>query len=232
MRDTLTGKVLKGFYALEGIDGAGKTTLVRALRELCRQDGTDSVLLFHKEPTDSYIGLACRGMAEGASQAGLPPSTAAYLFAADRYCHLYNTRDGVLALLGEGKMVLTDRYFYSSIAYQACMEDSREGMEQRRRLASILNRDFEQPEKVFFLKCDPSLALQRQKERGKEPIDSIARLAELDRQYERVFGSMELLRKLAEDDPCADTVLPVVVRLDASKGAEELAEVLYKEIFS
>lgn len=231
MTGQFTGKTLKGFYALEGIDGAGKTTLVGALKEKCKAEGVDSVLLFHAEPTDSYVGLACRNLL-ASGKAVYPPSVAAYLFAADRYSHLYAKNAGVLALVKQGKMVLTDRYFYSSVVYQACMEDSRECMEQRRRLAWILNRQFEQPEKVFFLKCEPSLALQRQKERAKEPIDSIVRLAELDSQYERTFGSMETVRKLAEADPFADVVLPAVVRLDASKDTGELADIMYKEIFS
>ena len=230
--EQFAGNVLRGFYALEGIDGAGKTTLVNALKEICGKEGTDDVLVFHAEPTDSYVGLACRNLL-ASGKAVYPPSVAAYIFAADRYSHLYAKNSGVLALIGQGKMVLTDRYLYSSIVYQACMEDSREDMAQRTLLAACLNRGFELPEKVFFLKCPPALALERQKKRAKEPIDTLDRLERLDMQYERVFGRNETLCEWArQDHPTERIGLPVVVRLDASKDAEELADIMYREIFA
>ena len=224
MTGQFTGKALKGFYALEGIDGAGKTTLVSALKELSREEGADATLLFHAEPTSGTTGLYCRKIAEGAAQANPPPSLAAYLFAADRYQHLYDRDSGILSLLESGKKVFTDRYLYSSIVYQTCMEDSREDASQRRELARRLNRDFERPEKVFFLKCPPELALERQVKRGKKPIDSLERLATLDTEYETALGALEALPDGAGDSP-------VVVRLDASKGAEELAKTVYGQIF-
>ena len=232
MRRQLTGKTLKGFYALEGIDGAGKTTLVNALKEKCKAEGVDSVLLFHAEPTDSYVGFACRNLlASGRSI--YPPSVAAYLFAADRYSHLYAKYTGVLDLIEQGKMVVTDRYLYSSIVYQTCMEDTREDLEQRRQLAYHVNMGFELPEKVFFLKCPPDLALERQKKRAKEPIDTLDHLARLDSQYERIFEREEVAYEWARQDCATERIdLPLVVRLDASKDAAELAGIMYKEIFS
>lgn len=229
--EQLTGKVLRGFYALEGIDGAGKTTLLSALKDMCRGDGTDNALLFHAEPTGSTIGLACRNALIGGRD-DYPPSVAAYLLAADRYGHLYGKDEGVLPLLERGKMVITDRYLYSSIVYQTCMEDGREGLEQRRLLAETLNGFFEKPEKVFFLKCDPCLALERQRKRGKEPIDSIGRLRSLDMRYELLFAMMEKAYKWSLGDSSAGHPEAVsVVRLDASRDAGELAGIVYGEIF-
>lgn len=229
--ETFTGRMLKRFYALEGIDGAGKTTLVKALKELCDEKGAGDVLVMHAEPTDNYIGLACRNMISS-GKAVYPPSVAAYLFAADRYSHLYAKKDGVLALLEQGKMVLTDRYIYSSIVYQACMEDSRESLPQRRKLATLLNKDFEIPEIFFFLECSPELALERQRKRGEDSIDSIGRLAHLDKQYQRCFARLEALREWERQDYPLDSLnIPAVVRLDAGKSAEELARQVHDEIF-
>ena len=228
----LTGKTLRGFYAIEGIDGAGKTTLLKALKEKCQKEGTDSALLFHAEPTDSSIGSACRKLlAEGGKD--YPPSVASYLFAADRYRHLYDKDSGVLALIEQGKMVITDRYIYSSVVYQTCMEDAREGLAQRRHLAYHVNRGFELPEKVFFLKCPPALALERQKKRAKEPIDTLEHLTRLDSQYERIFERERTAYEWAEQDYPAEHIdLPLVVVLDASKDAEDLVSIMYMEVFS
>lgn len=229
---TLTGKTLKGFYAIEGIDGAGKTTLFNALKEKCRKEGKDGVLMFHAEPTDSDVGRACRRMiADG--WGSVPPSFAAYMFAADRYNHLYDKQNGILALLEQGKMVLTDRYLYSSIVYQTCMEDDRESLHERRLLAARINSGFEMPEKVFFLKCKPALALERQKKRGEEHVDTLDRLIMLDQFYKITFEREETMYKWVQQDYPLDHVdLPIVVRLDASKDIDELVSLMYLAIFS
>ena len=234
MSGQLTGKTLKGFYALEGIDGAGKTTLLNALKEKCQKEGTDSVLLFHAEPTNELTGLACRALLDDKScPISYPPSFRAYVFAADRYNHLYAKNTGVLALIEQGKMVITDRYIYSSVAYQTCMDDYREDFSQRKYLAAHVNRGFELPEKVFFLKCPPALALERQKKRAKEPIDDLDRLMWLDTQYKSIFEREKAMYKWAEQDyPTRHINMPLIVTLDASKDVEDLVSIMYMEIFS
>ena len=229
--ECLTGRTLKCFYALEGIDGAGKTTVVRELRKLLIKHGMDQALLLHTEPTTELAGLACRNLMTYGNE--FPPSFSAYMFAADRYIHLYANNTGVIDLLGSGKMVLTDRYFYSSIVYQTCERDSREDWRQRMELVAYLNRRFESPEKVFFLKCEPALARERQKERGIKPYDSIDRLAELDKCYERLFERLGEWRTWAGQEFSLDGAgATSVVKLDASKDAKELAETVYGEIFA
>ena len=234
MRRQLTGKTLRGFYALEGIDGSGKTTLLNALKEKCRKEGTDGVLLFHAEPTNELTGLACRALLDDKScTISYPPSFRAYVFAADRYSHLYAKDTGVLDLIEQGKMVVTDRYLYSSIVYQTCMEDTREDLAQRRHLAYHANSGFELPEKVFFLKCPPALALERQRKRAKEPIDTLDRLMWLDTQYSRIFERERTVYEwMRQDYPLDHIDLPLVVTLDASKDAEDLVSIMYMEIFS
>ena len=121
LTDRFTGRVLKGFYTVEGVDGCGKTTALAALKKLCADEGMDSVLEFHAEPTPGAAGKACR---ELLGNGGWHPSCLnAYMFAADRYDHLYREGNGITSLIGQGKMVIADRYLYSSVVYQACMED-------------------------------------------------------------------------------------------------------------
>ena len=233
LTDRFTGRVLKGFYAVEGIDGCGKTSALAALKKLCADEGMDSVLEFHTEPTPSVIGKACR---ELLGNGGKHPSCFnAYMFAADRYDHLYRSDGGVLSLIKQGKMVITDRYMYSSIVYQTWMEDDGDYDDRlhRKALAAILNGHFEEPEKVFFLNCHNELARERQKKRGDASPDSIRRLSDLNLEYLSYFRRMEALREWGAEDSYEgepDT-RPRVVWLDPRKSPEELAAEMYMEIF-
>lgn len=234
LRDRFTGRVLKGFYAVEGIDGCGKTTALAELRKLCKNEGMDSVLEFHAEPTASATGKACRELLVNGGEH--PSSFNAYLFAADRYDHLYGKDCGVCSLIGQGKMVITDRYLYSSIVYQAWMEDvgDYDDFLRRKALACILNRNFEEPEKVFYLDCPAELARERQVKRGDANPDGIQRLHDLNNEYDRYFKRAEILRRWEEIDSYeGDPVYrPRVIWLDAKKSPEELAAAMYKEIFA
>jgi dTMP kinase len=95
---------------IEGIDGSGKSTLVSALRESL----ADLDPVFTREPGSTWVGEAVRkAIAEKAD-----PVTEALLFVADHAAHLENV---VRPALGEGRLVISDRYTDSRYAYQAAM---------------------------------------------------------------------------------------------------------------
>ena len=97
--------------AIEGLDGAGTTTQVRLL---ARRLGAHVAHVTH-EPTDGPVGLHIRMVLE--HRLRVSAATLAALFAADRMDHLY-CADGILSLLRQGREVITDRYYLSSLAYQ------------------------------------------------------------------------------------------------------------------
>ena len=107
--------------AVEGLDAAGTTTLSRALVDRLSDMGFRAC--YTKEPTDGPVGRLIRAALKGAycDLAG-DQMVMALLFAADRAWHL--SRDsvcgypGVLAALEDGMIVVSDRYKYSSMAYQ------------------------------------------------------------------------------------------------------------------
>ncbi len=107
------------FIVLEGIDGAGKSTQARLLAEWFRSKGKDVVLT--KEPTDTAFGklirrLVLTGGREGIIDgARISHEAEALLFAADRAEHVHKL---IKPALKVGKVVISDRYFYSSLAYQ------------------------------------------------------------------------------------------------------------------
>ncbi len=107
------------FIVIEGIDGAGKSTQARLLAEWFEEQGYETVLT--KEPTDTAFGklirrLVLTGGREGIIDgARISHEAEALLFAADRAEHVHKL---IKPLVEDGKVVISDRYFYSSLAYQ------------------------------------------------------------------------------------------------------------------
>ena len=100
------------FVCLEGLDGCGKTTQTRVLVERLRKMGYAAVST--AEPSRGRIGKFIRKCCLH-SDKRLSPVVEALLFAADRFEHVNNE---VVPALKGGKIVVSDRYVYSSLAYQ------------------------------------------------------------------------------------------------------------------
>jgi dTMP kinase len=99
---------------LEGLDGAGTTTQARLLCERLEREGRDHAGTF--EPTDGPVGKLIRSIL--ARRVKVLPLTVAMLFAADRHQHLAGP-DGIIERTGRGELVVSDRYLFSSLAYQS-----------------------------------------------------------------------------------------------------------------
>ncbi len=101
------------FIALEGGDGAGKSTQVEALADWIRAKGHEVVVT--REPGATAIGKRLRSIILDVSTSGLSDRAEALMFAADRAEHV----DSVIRpALERGAVVITDRYIDSSVAYQ------------------------------------------------------------------------------------------------------------------
>lgn len=101
--------------ALEGVDGCGKSTQAELLATALRERGLDVVLTC--EPTDGPLGRQIREYLQGPTRY-LSPKEELNLFMADRREHVEEVIEPALA---EGKIVITDRYYYSSVAYQGAL---------------------------------------------------------------------------------------------------------------
>ncbi|MGW4692008.1 dTMP kinase [Kitasatospora cineracea] len=109
----------KGYFiALEGGDGAGKSTQAQALAEWIRAKGHEVVLT--REPGGSPIGQRLRALVLDVGNTGLSHRAEALIYAADRAEHVENV---IRPALERGAVVLTDRYMDSSIAYQGAGRD-------------------------------------------------------------------------------------------------------------
>lgn len=91
---------------IEGIDGCGKSTVARLVAERL---GKRAVLT--REPTQSWIGKAVHI----GDEAKISPFTDALLFMADRAQHT----EEITKLIKKGRVVVSDRYYHSTVAYQA-----------------------------------------------------------------------------------------------------------------
>ncbi len=99
--------------ALEGGEGAGKSTQARLLAIWLREQGFD-VVTTH-EPGATKIGLRLRALLLDTAHAGLSPRAEALMYAADRAEHVESV---IIPALERGAIVVTDRYVDSSLAYQ------------------------------------------------------------------------------------------------------------------
>ncbi|MBW1603781.1 dTMP kinase [Streptomyces sp. JJ66] len=106
------------FIALEGGDGAGKSTQAEALAEWIRGKGHEVVVT--REPGATPLGKRLRSIVLDVSSAGLSHRAEALLYAADRAEHVENV---VRPALERGAVVITDRYIDSSVAYQGAGRD-------------------------------------------------------------------------------------------------------------
>jgi dTMP kinase len=110
----ITGAPTTGvFIAFEGGEGTGKSTQSKLLKEWLETRGENVVL--SREPGGTDLGQGLRKILLGHETGVISPRAEALLYAADRAHHVFSI---IRPALAEGKVVITDRYFDSSIAYQ------------------------------------------------------------------------------------------------------------------
>ena len=106
------GNVRGKLISIEGIDGCGKTTHTKLLARWLRERGYKVVVT--DEPTNGPIGRIIKRILRG--ELKVPVAAEALLFAADRLHHVDKL---IIPAMRTGKIVITERYTYSSLAYQS-----------------------------------------------------------------------------------------------------------------
>ena len=97
--------------AFEGIDGTGKSTQLPLLAQWLRQQNYNVVET--REPTDGFYGMQIRKLYQNRSL--VSPEEELNLFLLDRQEHV---RECIQPALDKGQIILTDRYYFSTAAYQ------------------------------------------------------------------------------------------------------------------
>ncbi len=150
LKNSYPGKLI----AFEGIDGSGKTTQVNLVVEELKRLGKK--VIFTKEPTDREIGKLIRKVLSG--EVKIPPIALQYLFSADRTVH----QEEIIRFLKEGNLVITDRYFWTGVAYAvADMQDAKADIYLSSfSVLSHYNR-FIVPDVTLYLDVKPAEAVNR-----------------------------------------------------------------------
>lgn len=186
--------------ALEGIDGAGKTTQAARLADALSSGGHDVVRT--KEPTDGTWGRKLRA---SALQGRLSAAEELRLFLKDRKEHV---RTLIKPALEAGKIVIVDRYYFSTAAYQGAR-----GMDPAE-LISLNEKFAPRPDLLIFLDVDPGVGIKRIGQRGDKAND---------------FEQEDSLRAVAQIFRALD--LPYMVRIDGTLPISDITsgvlELLY-----
>lgn len=146
------------FIAVEGPDGSGKSTVAKLLKEKLEDKGHKVVLT--REPGGTEISEKIRELLLDPNNTEMADTTEALLYAAARAQHV---EEKIKPLLKEGYTVITDRFYYSSLAYQGFGRDL--GLDEIMNL-NLFAINGLHPDKVLFFDISPETALKRKYDQG------------------------------------------------------------------
>lgn len=160
----------KGFFiCVEGLDGCGKTTQTKILVNRLKNKGYDP--LYTAEPSRGKIGKFIKRYCLHGRQR-VSSVVEALLFAADRFEHVEKE---LIPNLKKGKIVVSDRYLYSSFAYQGATGLNLDWIK-------TLNEHALTPDLAIFIDVEPEIVVQRLK-----PKKSLMENLETQRKVREVY---------------------------------------------
>lgn len=193
---------------VEGIDGAGKSSVVAQLGKMLGAAGKTVVAT--KEPGGSKLGLVLRQMVQY-QEIPLAPRAEYLLFAADRAQHFHEV---VIPALQQGSVVISDRMSDSSLAYQGF------GRGHDLTMIKIINQWTMQgiePDLTIYLKIPVAIAYARMQERGAQKT---------------VFESQkqEFLERVARGFDQIFSTRSNVITIDATQAQEHVVQETYERV--
>ncbi|MHA2024433.1 MAG: dTMP kinase [Candidatus Thorarchaeota archaeon] len=200
MTNTASKKYNGFLFVIEGIDGSGKTCACKELVKRLQSIGYDVVHL--REPTtESQWGKEIRARSPTGE---LSPDEELDLYTKDREWHIANR---ILPALDEGKVVLMDRYFFASGAYQSTVLDIHWS-----EILRINREDISAPEPdiVFILDVPADIGLERATGRtGKANLqfERIERLVKVRKNYLEMIETDSATFKLIDSTNPLDQVI-------------------------
>lgn len=192
------------FIVFEGIDGSGKTTQIKLLQMSLTNHGIVSSI--SAEPTSLPSGIEIRKVLSG--EQNKTPLEMAKLFTLDRIAHNTDKTRGIERMLNDKVTVISDRYYYSSMAYQGAYTGIEKIIEM-----NINNPDIRHPDLCIFLDLTPEQSMKRIKN-TRENLE-IFETPEILRQTRDMFYKViERMRHLGDN----------IVTIDASREVEDVSK--------
>ena len=185
------------FICIEGLDGCGKTTQAKLLTKKLRKSHN---ALYTAEPSHGKIGTYIR-KSYLYGEKRLSSVLEALLFAADRIEHVENE---VIPALNEGRLVISDRYVYSSLAYQGAAGLSLDWIEK-------VNAHALQPDLAIFIDVNPETVMNRLK-----PKKSVMETLDTQKKVREIY------LKFVEDGR--------LTRINGDKSEKEVAKEVYEVV--
>ena len=195
------------FIVFEGIDGAGKSTQVALLKEKLEAMGRKVALT--AEPTDLESGRALRAALSG--KVKKTECEMAAMFVLDRIAHNTDSENGICAITDKGFDLISDRYYYSTLAYQG-QTTSYAWVKAMNTLCPEIKR----PDLCIYLDLLPEQSLARIKGRGEA--------VEIYENEERLTGVRNAFLSVIDDLRAEGEKIFVV---NADRAPEEIS----REIF-
>lgn len=197
------------FIVVDGMDGSGKSEMVNKLHNYLFTKNKKFRILTTREPTNGIYGSKLREMLKNETNPTDNAKEMLDLFLKDREDHLNNI---ILPFLQksngpEYNIVICDRYYYSTIAFQHTQGIPLE-------LVIEKNKVFKKPDIALFLDIKPEIALDRIKDRAKEKFEQKEFMTELRENFLN-------LKDLLDDN---------IIIIDASKNKKEVFDQIKKEI--
>lgn len=198
------------FITLEGIDGSGKSTQVKLLRERILLE-TDDSCYDTFEPSTGPIGALLRQFLSERITAD--ENTLAALFATDRLDHIFNQTNGMLEKINQGIHVICDRYVLSNYAYQGTRETLDWIMSMNQKALSVLK-----PDCHIFIDVTPEVALERIKtnRQNRDIYETMESLTKIRSAY------LSLLRRLADQE--------TIIIINGNQSTEKIADDIWNQI--
>ena len=195
----------KGFLVIDGVNGAGKGTLIRRISDYLEEKKLQYLLT--RQPGGTYVGKEIRRLLLENTAEKLTPLSEILLFSADRSQHVERV---IRPSLGDGKLVVCDRYYYSTVAFQGYGRGY--DLDQIHSITKLAVGDMK-PDLLVLLDLDPEIGLARTRKRDSDERDNFE-AEEIDFHRRLRKGFLELAEECEE---------PVVV-VDASPSPEEVWE--------
>lgn len=195
------------FIVFEGIDGAGKTTQVELLAKNLR--ALDRKVFLCAEPTSLESGKAIRRALSGAEKKS--ECQMAAMFVLDRIAHNIDEEIGIEVLVSQGIDVISDRYYYSSLAYQGSATD----YEWVKKM-NLGSPEIRCPDLCIYLDLLPEDSLERIS-KGRESVEIYENLEKLTSVRNKFMSVIDDLRKDGEN----------IYVVDANRTPEAIAEEIF-----